>query len=251
MEDGEFIDLVKNHPKIFLGFSDTTVNHLMFYKLGLQTFYGQAFLPDIAELALDLLPYSKNAFLNLCEDNRQPEIIPSKFWYEERTDFSINAVGTDRIKHKEYRGYELLQGNSNFQGELLGGCLESLYEMISHKDKVDTCAKYKIFPEKDEWRGKILFLETSEEKPAPEFVKKALLKFKELGIIDEINGIIFGKPQDEVYYEQYKDAIKQAVGNDSLPILYNVNFGHALPRAILPYGALIKVDTKQQKILFD
>ena len=35
--------------KVFLGFSDTTVNHLMLHKAGLSTFYGQAFLPDICE----------------------------------------------------------------------------------------------------------------------------------------------------------------------------------------------------------
>ena len=33
--------------KIFLGFSDTTVNHFMLNKIGIKTFYGQAFLPDI------------------------------------------------------------------------------------------------------------------------------------------------------------------------------------------------------------
>ena len=30
--------------KIFLGFSDTTMNHLMLHKLGIKTFYGQSFL---------------------------------------------------------------------------------------------------------------------------------------------------------------------------------------------------------------
>lgn len=35
MDDPGFIALVMDSPKIFLGFSDTTVNHLMFYKLGL------------------------------------------------------------------------------------------------------------------------------------------------------------------------------------------------------------------------
>ena len=41
--------------KIFLGFSDTTINHLMLQKLGLPSFYGQAFLPDICELAPEML----------------------------------------------------------------------------------------------------------------------------------------------------------------------------------------------------
>ncbi len=40
MEDQEFLQAVLKSPKLFLGFSDTTVNHLMFYRIGLQTFYG-------------------------------------------------------------------------------------------------------------------------------------------------------------------------------------------------------------------
>ena len=35
--------------KVFLGFSDTTINHLMLHKVGLRTFYGQAFLSDICD----------------------------------------------------------------------------------------------------------------------------------------------------------------------------------------------------------
>ena len=34
LEDEEFTEAVKKHPKLFTGFSDTTVNHLMFYQLG-------------------------------------------------------------------------------------------------------------------------------------------------------------------------------------------------------------------------
>lgn len=33
MEDAEFIQAVEKHPKLFTGFSDTTVNHLMFINL--------------------------------------------------------------------------------------------------------------------------------------------------------------------------------------------------------------------------
>ena len=35
-------EVIKNHPKIFMGFSDTTVNHFMMYKAGLTSYYGPA-----------------------------------------------------------------------------------------------------------------------------------------------------------------------------------------------------------------
>ena len=51
--------------KIFLGFSDTTMNHLMLHKVGSQSFYGQAFLPDVCELSTEMLPYTKSYFEEL------------------------------------------------------------------------------------------------------------------------------------------------------------------------------------------
>lgn len=60
-------DQLKNalSDKIFLGFSDTTMNHLMLHKLGLKTFYGQAFLPDICELDGQMLPCTEHCFAEL------------------------------------------------------------------------------------------------------------------------------------------------------------------------------------------
>ncbi len=34
-------DVIRNNPKIFTGYSDTTVNHLMMYKAGLISYYGK------------------------------------------------------------------------------------------------------------------------------------------------------------------------------------------------------------------
>ena len=55
MEDKEFINNVKNNPKIFTGFSDTTMNHLMFYRLGMESFYGPCIVVDLAELDNEML----------------------------------------------------------------------------------------------------------------------------------------------------------------------------------------------------
>ena len=62
-ENNELEKAVKQ--KIFLGFSDTTINHFMLNKVGIKTFYGQAFLPDICELSNEMLPYSKHFFEEL------------------------------------------------------------------------------------------------------------------------------------------------------------------------------------------
>ncbi len=79
--------------KIFLGFSDTTMNHFMLNKVGIKTFYGQAFLPDVFELSNEMLPYSKHFFEELINTGKVKEIYPSDVWYNEREDFSEKAIG--------------------------------------------------------------------------------------------------------------------------------------------------------------
>lgn len=254
MEDAEFIEAVEKHPKLFTGFSDTTVNHMMFYKLGLSTFYGPTFVCDLAEISNEMLPYTKKAFESYLEGKASGVIESSEFWYEEREDFSEAAIGTDRVAHREERGFELLQGAETFSGELWGGCLESFYDLLTgnrHGDENEICEKYGLFPKKEEWEGKLLFIETCEEKPTPELFEKELLLLKELGAFDFVNGVLVGKPQDEVYYEEYKEVLKSVIANEALPIVYNVNIGHANPRCALPYGVQARVDMKEKKIYLE
>lgn len=252
MDDIDFISSVKKTPKLFTGFSDTTINHLMFYQLGLTTYYGPNFICDLGEIDNQMLPYSKKAFESYLEGHEQKEITSSKIWYEERTDFSKAAVGTSRVAHDESRGYELLQGKEVFSGRLLGGCLESLYDILAgsrYEDEVKICEKYQLFPKQSEWKDKILFIETCEEKPSPDLFTKELRALKEKGVFEFVSGIIVGKPQDETFYEEYKVALKEVISNVKLPILYNVNFGHATPRCTLPIGAEIQVDMIKKKII--
>lgn len=239
--------------KIFLGFSDSTVNHLMLYQCGLNTFYGQSFLCDLCEQEPEMLPYSKRYFEELIRTGTISEIRPSEVWYEERTDFSEAATGTLRIRHEDRKGFELLQGTPRFQGKILGGCLESLYGLLDgfyYEDEPLLAEKYGVFPSLDDWKGKILLLETCEEMPEPDRYRKELEKLKETGIFRMINGILCGKPMDETYYEEYKKILIEVADDPELPIVFNINVGHATPRCIIPFGIDAIVDTEEQVIRF-
>lgn len=249
LEDVEFISKVKSSPKIFTGFSDTTVNHLMFYKLGMNSFYGPNVICDLGELDNEMLPFTKKAFSSYFTG--VVEIYSSDIWYEERKDFSEKQVGLPRNKHKETRNFEVLQGEDIARGKLLGGCLESIYEILTghrYEDEKEICAKYKILPVAEEWKNKILFIETCEEKPTPEIFKQELYELKKNKILDYVEGILVGKPQDEKYYEEYKEILLQVVDNKKLPIIYNVNFGHAFPRCVIPYGIEAEICLKDKSI---
>lgn len=254
MENTKFKELVVSKPKIFTGFSDTTINHLIFYKLGLTTYYGMAYIPDLGEISETMLPYTEHYFNYYFENSLNYEVInPSDTWYDERLDFSVNALGTERVSHKDKKGYELLQGKVVFEGKLLGGCIDSLYDMLTPKtylDEPQVIEHYDIFPDLTTWQDKVLFIETSEVKESPEVFEEMLTLLKSKGILDVVNGILVGKPQDEVFYEEYKQALTKVVDNKNISIVYNVNFGHATPRCVLPYGVCVRVDSVNQEIRF-
>lgn len=245
MEDHLFLKKVKDSPKIFTGFSDTTNNHLFFFKLGVVSFYGPNFLSDLAELEGHMLTYTKEAFLSFFNQTDQRLIESSKVWYQERIDFSINALNTKRIAHQETKGYEVINGSGKVRGRLLGGCLESLYDgytgdrFFEQKLVYD---KYHLMPNITDWKDKILFFETSEEQPKPSLFRKYLDELANRGILDAVKAVLVGKPQNEVYYQAYKEILWEYAKIHHLPIMYNLNFGHAYPRNVIPYGILTEID---------
>lgn len=238
--------------KVFLGFSDTTINHLMLHKAGLRTFYGQAFLPDICEIGPEMHPYTRKYFEELIRTGTIREITPSDVWYEERLAFTPDQVGTRTPSHPN-QGFELLQGAPVFSGKILGGCIDSMYDIFNgdrYEDMPLLCEKYRLFPEKEDWKGRIILLETSEEKPTPEKYRESLEYLKARGVFDAVSGVLAGKPMDETYAAEYKELLKEVIAKPELPIVFNINIGHAMPRCIMPFGVEATVDTGKQVIRF-
>lgn len=238
--------------KIFLGFSDTTINHFMLHKVGLNTFYGQSFLTDVCELGPEMLPYSRRYFEELISTGGVREIVPSDVWYGERERFTPDQVGKELTSHPD-RGFELLQGPAVFSGKILGGCIDSMYDFFNgelYADMPLLCEKYGLFPALEDWRGHILLLESSEEKMPPEKYRKALKYLKEKGVFDVVSGVLVGKPMDETYVEEYKRHLIDVIGNPQLPVVCNINIGHATPRCIIPFGVEAVVDAEKQIIRF-
>ena len=249
-DHNELADAVTD--KVFLGFSDTTINHFMLHKVGLRSFYGQAFLPDVCELSSEMLPYTKAYFEELISTDRVCEIKPSYVWYESRERFTPNQIGVP-LSARPDSGFELLQGPPVFSGRILGGCIDSLYDFFNGERYADMpvlCKKYQLFPDAEDWKGRILLLESSEEKPSPEKYRQALEYLKQTGIFDAVSGVLAGKPMDETYAKEYKQLLTLVIGRPDLPVVFNLNIGHALPRCIIPFGVEATVDVEKQVIRF-
>ena len=249
-ENGELQSAVCD--KIFLGFSDTTINHLMLHKVGLRTFYGQAFLADVCEIGPEMLPYSRSYFEELITTGGIREISPSPVWYRERQSFDVSQIGTAQEPLPD-QGFKLLQGPSSFSGPILGGCIDSLYDFFNgdrYADMPVLCKKYQLFPSAEDWKGRILLLESSEEKMPPEAYREALEYIKAVGVFDVISGVLIGKPMDKTYEAEYQQALIEVIDRPELPIVCNINIGHAQPRCIIPFGVEAQVDVEQQRIRF-
>lgn len=239
--------------KPFLGFSDSTVNHFMLHKVGLPTFYGQAFLSDVCEMDKEMLPYTRRYFEELLRTGTVRQVKPSEVWYEGRTDYSPARLGTPLPAHPA-EGWKLLQGPPVFSGKILGGCLDTIHDFFDGERYADMpafCQKYGLFPGAADWQGRILLLETSEEQMSPEKFSRALGFLKQAGVFKAVSGILFGRPMDNVHREEYHRRLAAAVDDPALPILADVSVGHALPRCILPFGVNARVDAQAQTITFD
>lgn len=234
-------ETIKNHPKIFMGYSDSTVNHFMMNKAGISSFYGPSIMCEIAEY-VKMFDYTKNAIENiLFNDSTGYEIKSSEFWSKDFVAWSEDNINKEKALTKEEHGYEIIQGSGTVTGEVLGGCIDVFPSIIGTE----------IWPEVSAWKDKILLLETSDEKLEPAYLTQYLRNLGTQGIFNQVQGILIGKPYQEKYYEEYKDCYKKVLKEyhqENLPVLYNINIGHAYFTGIMPLGSKVQVDFTNKKI---
>lgn len=235
-------DVIKNNPKIFMGYSDITILHFMMRKAGINSFYGPAILTDFSEY-VSMFPYTQEAVKKMLFSGKAGlEIKPAMQECNEFLPWGIDNINIQR-KLVPCGGYELIQGEQKtVQGELIGGCIDTFVNMLATE----------IWPSVEEFRGKVLCLETSDEKMKTEELAAVLRGLAAQGVFDRINAVLVGKPQFGVYYEEYKEVYKKVIGQEynrpDLPIIYNVNFGHGYPIGVIPFGVNVEVDSKNLTI---
>jgi len=235
-----FIDfnVIKRNPKVFLGYSDTTVTHFMCLKAGLSSFYGASMLAEFAE-NIKILDYTEKYIRKLLFATESiGEIEVASEWTGDRIEWTEENKNKAKAMQKNNE-YEFLQGEGKVQGCLIGGCMEVI-EMIKGTELWD----------KEYFNDSILFFETSEDMPEPSMVKYWLRNYAAQGILHRVKGIIWGKPYQEKYYNEYKAVIKTVMkeyGLDKLPIIYNMTFGHNEPMLCLPYGARAEIDCNNMR----
>lgn len=237
-----FLDLavIRENPKAFVGYSDTTVTHLACYKAGLASFYGPAIMAGFAENG-GMHSYLADSFRKLLFAAEPPGSIE-----QNRQGWTVEFLDWEDPDHQEKRreltpstGWRFLQGDGTHQGHLIGGCFEVLEWMRGTA----------VWPSLEQWQGALLFLETSEEAPPPAAVARALRIYAYEGVLERLAGILFGRPGGQIdpsKFDEYDDAILEVVSEEQglrhLPVVTGMDFGHTDPIMTLPYGIKAEID---------
>lgn len=225
-------DLIAQNPKVFMGYSDVTVlNVAIWQRTGLVTFNGPVIMADFAEYPAPLEYTVRHFDRAVCTGEAIGRIEPSADWTEELLDWRTKTDLTRARRVCASPGWTWLRGGAA-EGDLVGGCIESL----QHLRGTD------FWPD---FEGRLLFLETSEEKPSPARVDGILMDYENMGVLDQIVGLLVGRP---MYYSdsekaELRDVIRNRTAGRSFPVVTDMDFGHTAPQFTLPLGCSARVDS--------
>lgn len=225
-------DAIRRNPKIFMGFSDVSVLNIALWKeAGLVSFYGPTVLTEFADFPT-MPEYSRSGFIQATM-NCDPvgKIIPSTEWTDEFLDWGTQS---DLLRPRlalPSNGWTWLKAGKA-TGRLLGGCTSSLEHLRGTR----------FWPD---WNGAILFLETSEEKPSPAKIDALLSDYANMGVLDQISGLIFGRPTRYTPAEKVElfSTVLASCKYYKFPILVDVDIGHTSPMTTIPIGCLGSLDS--------
>jgi len=238
-------DKLRRNPKIFLGYSDSTVTHFMCQRAGLVSYYGPSFMSGFAENC-GIHDYLKESVRTVLFEGGSGKLRSNQSgWTVEMLPWENPENQNTKRTLNPSTGWKVLQGGEPFEGRLLGGCINTLERIISTD----------LWPSLDCWKGTILFFETSESAPSPAFVRKWLKGYEAQGIFDVIQGVLFGRPgghelteEDYLEYDDMLQEIFQEAGCSRLPLISRMDFGHTDPMMVLPVGGQVRVSPAAQTL---
>ena len=212
-------NIIKDNPKIFIGFSDITALHVAFNQLGdLITFHTPNPMYGLgSEKGLD--PISELYFWSLIMNSDD---------YNYEIPFDLYG---DSLKVQT-----MVPGVAS--GKLVGGNLSLLCSTMGSDYEIQT-------------GGSILFIEDVGE--APYRIDRYLRELKLAGKLDVVNGIIIGrfsrresenpdKPSDF----KMSQVFQQYFSEMNVPVIFDFPAGHGSKNISLPLGGNVLIDTKNE-----
>lgn len=236
-------EALARHPKWVMGYSDTsTLLFALTVTAGIATAHGYGLMDlvrdqecDAWQTAFGVLGAGRGyEFTQTSFDHHQVTYIP----YEERVDAKFNLTAPSEWKR-------LGSGEPcGFSGRLIGGCLDTVVHLVG-----TPYGNLPAFIQGHAMDGVILFLENCELTPCQ--VARSLWQMRLAGWFEGLSGLMFGrsaaKDTSDPEALSYIEAVASVVGDLSIPVLYDADFGHQPPQMILVNGALAAVEWRDGK----
>ena len=215
-------DLIKNNPKIFMGFSDITALHTAIYaKTGLVTYYG----PHYSSLGmLKGCEYTLENMVKTLFEGHNQELKFSDVWSDDM--WFLDQENRKFIKNDGW--WHIQKGQA--KGTILGG---NLCTFILHLG-----TQYRpSFKE-----NTILFLEDDEMSDLLTFERnlQALINQDDF---KNVKGLVIGRFQNRsnVTREKLDFILKNKPALANMPIIANIDMGHTTPIATIPLGGQVEI----------
>ena len=241
-------DVIKNNPKIFMGYSDSTITHFMFRKAWVVSFYWPAIMAGFGENWW-MFPYMIDSVKKTIFSNETIwELVPNKEWWtSEHLDWSKPENQNINRKLIDCTRRRWLQWKWIHTWETIWGCIDVFPFMVWTT----------LWPSLEEWKWKVLVIEPSEEQMPDYSFERIIRNLWSQWILQVLEGILVWRAQ--LNYEtnvqiNYDDVILNVVDNElwlkDLPIITNMDFGHTDPMLTLPLWCQIEIDCNNQKIQY-
>ena len=221
-------DLIKENPKVLMGYSDITAINLAIYKkTGLITYSGPHFSTFGMKAGLD---YTMDYFKKAVLQDEAFDLEQSDTW----SDDSWHLEQDDRTFHPNL-GYMVIQ-EGEAAGTILGGnlCTINLLQGTEYMPSL---------------RDRILFIEDDEESHPFSF-DRDLQSLLQLPDASGIRGVVIGRFQNNSGMTPY--ALQQIIETkkelNGIPVIANANFGHVHPFATIPIGESAKMIARNGKV---
>lgn len=215
-------EVVKSNPKPFIGYSDITVLlNAIYAKTGSTSFLG----PNFGTLGYEhLWEYSFEGVIQVLKNKQPYRVLPSR----EQID--------NGVKSKPKSWHAVQQGTG--QGVLIGGNIQSFFLLQGTEYQPDLKQDFILAVEDDSLTG---------EHTLHGFSRNLDSILQLPGARQNVQGIIIGRfESDSKVNDVELISVIKSKGVD-VPIICNVDFGHTMPIATLPIGAVVKVHADNEK----
>lgn len=244
-------DVFLKNPKPFFGYSDNTHLQNYLWQLGIPSYYGGAVMLQFA-MNIKMHSFTKHYLELALFKSGEAELLASKEFTDKGLDWK-DPENLNKPREMEKNEGWYWDGRQDAKGILWGGCLESIvYELMVNR----------YMPTSKDLKGKILFLETSEEMPDCEYVKRFMVSMGERELLKNFSALLVGRPKAWEFDKQksteekieYRKKQRETIlsvfreYNSTSPVVMNMDFGHTDPQICLPVGRIVKLKAKEKKI---